>query len=110
VLADLAVVGCIMKAAAAPVGAPWLWTLAFGHHEDHTPTHGGCDVIVRQELAAGMRNAAGRAPLTGTEARTLARVRGGLFLKASWRNVEAAQGLLLRGWFGALLLARRRRP
>jgi hypothetical protein len=79
VLADLAVVGCIMKAAAAPVGAPWLWTLAFGHHEDHTPTHGGCDVIVRQELAAGMRNAAGRAPLTGTEARTLARVRGASF-------------------------------
>jgi hypothetical protein len=29
-----------MKAAAAPVGTPWLWTLAFEHHEDHTPTHG----------------------------------------------------------------------
>ena len=29
-----------MKAAAAPVGSPWLWTLAFGQHEDHTPTHG----------------------------------------------------------------------
>jgi hypothetical protein len=40
VLADRAVVGRIMKAAAAPVGAPWLWTLAFGHHEDRTPTHG----------------------------------------------------------------------
>jgi hypothetical protein len=26
-----------MKAAAAPVGTPWL---AFGHHEDRTPTHG----------------------------------------------------------------------
>jgi len=26
--------------AAAPVGAPWLWTLAFGHHEDRWPTHG----------------------------------------------------------------------
>jgi hypothetical protein len=26
VLADSAVVGRIMKAAAAPVGAPWLWT------------------------------------------------------------------------------------
>jgi hypothetical protein len=22
------------------VGTPWLWTLAFGHHEDRTPTHG----------------------------------------------------------------------
>jgi hypothetical protein len=30
----------IMKAAAAPVGTPWMWTLAFGHHEDRTPTHG----------------------------------------------------------------------
>jgi hypothetical protein len=29
-----------MKAAAAPVGEPWLWTLAFGRHEDRTPTHG----------------------------------------------------------------------
>jgi len=24
----------------APVGTPWMWTLAFGHHEDRTPTHG----------------------------------------------------------------------
>ena len=30
----------IMKAAAVPVGTPWMWTLAFGHHEDRTPTHG----------------------------------------------------------------------
>jgi hypothetical protein len=22
------------------VGTPWLWTLAFGQHEDRTPTHG----------------------------------------------------------------------
>ena len=36
----LAVVGRIMKSAAAPVGQPWLWTLAYGHHEDRTPTHG----------------------------------------------------------------------
>jgi hypothetical protein len=40
VLADGVVVGRIMKAAAAPVGTPWLWTLAYGHHEDHTPIHG----------------------------------------------------------------------
>jgi hypothetical protein len=41
VLADGIVVGrIIMKSAAAPVGQPWLWTLAYGHHEDHTPTHG----------------------------------------------------------------------
>jgi len=40
VLADGAVVGCIFKVHAAPVGSPWMWTLAFGHHEDRTPTHG----------------------------------------------------------------------
>jgi hypothetical protein len=40
VLFDGAVVGRIMRAAAAPEGTPWLWTLAFGHHEDRTPTHG----------------------------------------------------------------------
>jgi hypothetical protein len=32
--------GRIFKVHAAPVGTPWLWTLAFGHHEDRTPTHG----------------------------------------------------------------------
>jgi hypothetical protein len=40
VLAEGVVVGRIMKAAAAPVGTPWMWTLAFGQHEDCTPTHG----------------------------------------------------------------------
>jgi hypothetical protein len=40
VLADGQVVGRIFKANAAPVGTPWMWTLAFGHHEDRTPTHG----------------------------------------------------------------------
>jgi len=34
------VVGRIYKASAAPVGSPWMWTLAFGHHEDRMPTHG----------------------------------------------------------------------
>jgi hypothetical protein len=29
-----------MKSAAAPVGMPWLWTLAYGHHEDRTPIYG----------------------------------------------------------------------
>jgi hypothetical protein len=36
----MALVDWIMKAAASPVDAPWPWTLAFGHHEDRTPTHG----------------------------------------------------------------------
>jgi hypothetical protein len=40
VLADDVVVGRIMKAAAVPVGMSWMWTLAFGHHGDRTPTHG----------------------------------------------------------------------
>jgi hypothetical protein len=29
-----------MQVHAAPVGSPWMWTLAFGQHEDRTPTHG----------------------------------------------------------------------
>jgi hypothetical protein len=40
VLADGVVVVRIMETAAAPVGQPWMWTLAFGYHEDRTPTHG----------------------------------------------------------------------
>jgi hypothetical protein len=40
VLADGVVVGRIMKAAAVPVGMSWMWTLAFGYHEDRTPTQG----------------------------------------------------------------------
>jgi hypothetical protein len=40
VLADGVLVGRIFKANASPVGASWMWTLAFGHHKDRTPTHG----------------------------------------------------------------------
>ena len=40
VLADGAVVGRIMKAAASPESTSWLWTLAYGQHKDRTPTHG----------------------------------------------------------------------
>jgi hypothetical protein len=36
-LADGVVVGRIVKANASPVGASWMWTLAFGHHEARTP-------------------------------------------------------------------------
>jgi hypothetical protein len=39
VLADRVVVGRIFKPNASPVGASWMWTLAFGHHEDRSPTH-----------------------------------------------------------------------
>ena len=37
---DGAVVGRIFNSHAGPVGSPWMWTLAFGYHEDRTPTHG----------------------------------------------------------------------
>jgi hypothetical protein len=40
VVTDGVTVGRIMKAAAAPVGTPWMLTLAFGQHEDRSPTHG----------------------------------------------------------------------
>jgi hypothetical protein len=40
VLCDGVVVGRIMKTAAVPVGMSWMWTLAFGYHENRTPTHG----------------------------------------------------------------------
>ena len=39
-LADGAVVGRITKVAVAPVDTPWMWTLAYGYHEDRNPTHG----------------------------------------------------------------------
>ena len=39
-LEDGAAVGRIFKVNATPVGTPWIWTLAFGHHEDRSPTHG----------------------------------------------------------------------
>ena len=60
VLAVDVVVGRIMKAAAAPVDAPWLWTLAFraprGPHADarlRGDARGG-DGSVRDELEAGV--------------------------------------------------------
>jgi hypothetical protein len=29
-----------MKVIAAPEDTPWMWTLAYGHHRDRSPTHG----------------------------------------------------------------------
>ena len=40
VLADDTVVGRIMMFADTPAGKPWMWSLAYGQHEDRTPTHG----------------------------------------------------------------------
>ena len=39
VLANGEVVGRILKVNAAPVGSPWMWTLAFGYHRDRAPNH-----------------------------------------------------------------------
>jgi hypothetical protein len=52
VLADGVVVGRILKVHTAPVGTPWMWTLAFGHHEDRTPTHGYAATREAAEAAA----------------------------------------------------------
>jgi hypothetical protein len=79
VLADGVVVGRIFKANAAPVGMSWMWTLAFGHHEDRSPTHGYADArgrygSIREELAAGINDQAtgalalvSRPALSGTD-------------------------------------------
>jgi hypothetical protein len=40
VLANGDVVGRIFKVNAAPVGHPWMWTLAFDYHKDRAPNHG----------------------------------------------------------------------
>ena len=40
IVADGTVIGRIFKATTSPAGTPWMWTLAYGDHEDRTPTHG----------------------------------------------------------------------
>jgi hypothetical protein len=49
------VVGRIFKANAAPVGSPWMWTIAFGHHEDRSPTH-GYEATRKDAMAASQVN------------------------------------------------------
>ena len=56
-LADGVVVGRIMKAAAKPADASWLWTLAYGQHEDSTPTHA---YEATREAAHSLRVGGGR--------------------------------------------------
>ena len=51
----------ILKVHAAPVGSPWMWTLAFGHHEDRTPTHGYAGT--REAAMAAFAKSWRRAPL-----------------------------------------------
>ena len=67
VLAGGVMVGRIFKANAAPVDAPWFWTLAFGYLEDRIPTHGlKVGGENNQEKAAGVDFSA-----TGPSARGL---------------------------------------
>ena len=59
-----------MKAATVPVGAAWMWTLAFGHHETHTDARlradaRGCDGGVREELTTGVFQEIGRSAFGG---------------------------------------------
>ena len=37
---DGLVIGRIFKATSSPAGTPWMWSLAYGDHEDRTLTHG----------------------------------------------------------------------
>ena len=32
--------GAVLRATTSPAETPWMWTLAYGDHEDRTPTHG----------------------------------------------------------------------
>ena len=56
------VVGRILKVHAAPIGSPWMWTLAFGHHEDRTPTHGYAATHAARAAPAPLSREAGAAP------------------------------------------------
>jgi hypothetical protein len=70
VMADGAVIGRSFKANAAPVGSPWMWTLAFGHHEDRTPTHGYAET---REALTSLHELACRIRAGGDRAKTALR-------------------------------------
>src|SRR5262249_16088662 len=86
VLADGAVVGCIMKVHAAPVGTPWMWTLASGHHEDRTPTHG---YEPTREAAQAIASTPGSALAATTSALRYNEDRRKLHLMDGWQASEA---------------------
>src|SRR5437660_3800454 len=45
--------GAFLRATTSPAETPWMWTLAYGDHEDRTPTHGGlADIRPRGRLIA----------------------------------------------------------
>jgi hypothetical protein len=55
VLADGKVVGRIFLVANSPRGTAWRWTLAYGEHEDRTPTH-GCEPTREAAMQAFARS------------------------------------------------------
>jgi hypothetical protein len=65
VLADGIVVGRIFKANATPVGMSWMWTLAFGQHEDRSPTLGYAET--REAAMAAFARAGGGSETQGNE-------------------------------------------
>jgi hypothetical protein len=48
------VIGRIFNSIASPPGKPWAWTLAYGFHEDRSPTHG-----YEQALSVGAKACSG---------------------------------------------------
>jgi hypothetical protein len=55
VLAEGVVVGRIFRAVASPEGSPWMWALAFRHHEDRTPTQSQAVTGRREPVAPFFR-------------------------------------------------------
>ena len=61
VLEDGAVVGRIFLMPIGLKGRPWMWTLAYGYHEDRTPMH--CyEATARRRWRRSPRTGAGIAP------------------------------------------------
>ena len=75
VLCEGAMVGRIMKAT-APVGQPWLWTLAYGHHEDLARPHTATPQRARLRRQRSLRAGGGNRPALPLEAGMLARGEG----------------------------------
>jgi hypothetical protein len=104
VLADGGGVGRIFKANAAPVGEPWMWTLAFGHHEDRTPTHGyeatreAAMAAFAKKLVPGVAMAKTTTPLTAQERVILFCTATGVSHAALGITAHAMQSMAIKGF------------
>src|SRR5258708_6950650 len=94
-----------MKAAAVQVGMSWMWTLAFEHYEDRTPTtHGlladarGGDGGVHQKLATGVAMAKTTTPLTAQERVILFCTATGVSHAAVGITAHAMQSMAIKGF------------